>query len=85
MSSLRELRGENENVMHRLHEFAAQGFAKLIAVGRVEEIAAGLDIAIEDAPGLLGIGPMSPFGSELRHPQTGCWPSSLYRIACSDL
>ena len=55
----------------------------------IEEIAAGLDIAIEDAPGLLGIGPMSPFGSEhagtldeLRHRKPVCWPSSLYRIAC---
>ena len=46
------LGGNHEIVPARLDELAEQGFgfAKLIAVGRIEEIAAGFEIAVEHTP-----------------------------------
>src|ERR1700687_3261229 len=54
--------GDHEIVPVCLDELAEQGFgfAKLIAVGRIEEIAAGLDIAIEQTPRLVAVGAVAP-------------------------
>jgi hypothetical protein len=54
------------------------GFAKLIAVGRIEEILVGFDIAVEHTPWLVAVGAVAPICPEhagaknkLRHAKTG--------------
>ena len=66
--ALRELGGENEVVAPALQELPEQllGLAELIGVGRVDEVAAGLGIGIEDAARLVGVGAVPP--SRAEHP-----------------
>ena len=62
-----ELGGEHEVFALALQQGAKQffGLPKLIDIGRIDEIAAGLNIGIEDCCADIGIGAVAPAGSEV--------------------
>jgi hypothetical protein len=62
-----ELGGEHEIVATPFQQMAEQlfRFSELVGVGRVDEVTARFDIALEDAACLRGIRAVAPFGAEI--------------------
>ncbi|MNI25034.1 hypothetical protein D3C73_786720 [compost metagenome] len=61
------LGGNDQPVALRGNEFAEHGFrlAALIAIGGVDEVAAGLQVTVKNAGGFIALGAMPPAGSKI--------------------
>ncbi|MNF94496.1 hypothetical protein D3C84_772080 [compost metagenome] len=59
--------GDDQAIPFRLDEFAEHGLglSALVAIGGIDEVAAGFQVTIKNAPGFVTLGTMAPAGTEI--------------------